>query len=302
MPRRLKMFSIKLLNEMLGYEKWVLKESVLAMEKYRGLESDSTITFQEDGLKIHQLQLHDELGANKRVEVLEKLSPLLFVTSYKIIDMLFEWILIYNCKQVPWKFKEKRELYKKLDKQSNLSYPPLLCKEKEITDTLFELYRNLSIYRNKVIHGNWGRIDNGDLLFSFEYKKKKYKKKYSFKDVMNFAEVTSLIAELLTDKPEDSAEVIITIKYLLDSIKIMHQGSLFNISKPRHYRVKYEVFERKIVDIKNITQYLSDQTFNHPFTFKLLVTSQTKRWEFPWEVVKNFDSINLEDNYDNFLT
>ncbi|WP_153126696.1 hypothetical protein [Peribacillus tepidiphilus] len=47
------MFRGQDLVEKLGYERWVLKESVLAVEKGYGITSDSTVTFQLNGLKTH---------------------------------------------------------------------------------------------------------------------------------------------------------------------------------------------------------------------------------------------------------
>ena len=47
------------------------------------------------------------------------MMPLTFVGSFKVLDMIFEWVLEENRKlgkirQVPWRFTEKEKLLKKI--------------------------------------------------------------------------------------------------------------------------------------------------------------------------------------------
>lgn len=67
--------------------------------------------FHLNGLKTHKLEMYEEFGSNKRIEVLENLSPLLFVTCYKALEVIFEWILKENVDDVPFQFAKKINLY-----------------------------------------------------------------------------------------------------------------------------------------------------------------------------------------------
>lgn len=305
MKEGMKMFSIEKLNEKIGYEKWVTKEAVLAIEKNYGTTTDATIDFKESGRKIHHVTAHVELGSEKRKEVYEKLSPLLFVTSYKIIDMIFEWLLeenLKNDKKVPGGFRQKIDSYETNKKDPSFQYPDLLTNEENLMENLFSLYKHLLDYRNQIIHGNWGKIKDGDLDFSFERNKKTYSKYVSFKKIMNFAEIASLFADLLTQKTNASVEKVDTIKYLMDTSKgVLHEGNILGNPKVRHYKINYEAFNKQFVDLTEIKDHLTTQSFHHPFSFDLIVFSKDKRWEFPWEFVENINSIDLNEKLDDYL-
>lgn len=296
------MFSIEKLNEKIGYEKWVTKEAVLAIENNYGRRTEGTIDFDENGPKARSNASNIKFGAEKGKEVYEKLSPLLFVTSYKIIDMIFEWLLEENDEEVPKPFTKKIATYKNNKEKPSFKYPDLLSNEKNLMENLLSLYEHLLAYRNKIIHGNWGKIKNGDLDFSFEYNNKPYIKYVSFEKIINFAEITSLLADLLIQKTNDSVEKVETIKYLMDTSKdILHEGKLFGNLKVRHYKINYEAFNNQFVDLKQIKDYLTTQSIPHSFSFHLIVFSKDKRWEFPWEFVENLNSIDLNEKLDDYL-
>lgn len=296
------MFNTTELVDKLGYEKWVINESLLTVKQANGIVSDRTIQFKIDGLINHSFMIKDSMGSNKSVSILEKLSPLIFVTSYKILDMIFEWILKENCGSVPWQFAQKINLYNELKQNSNLRLPELIQDEQELLDILFLLYEQLTVYRNQIIHGSWGSIiNNGDLSFSFTKSDVLYEKEISFKENLNFAEAVTLIANELTTPSLNSPLVLTTTKYLLDKIPNLHSGTLFDVHKPFHYKVEYEVNEIEIVDVQKINDHLQHQSNNYPYSFELIVVSPKKRWAFPWSYLKDVTKeIILDSQVDQY--
>lgn len=290
------MFNSQKLIEKLGYERWVLRESVLAVEKAYGIQSDSTVIFQLDGIKNHTIELFEELGSNKRIEVLENLSPLLFVTCYKALDMIFEWILEENEENVPYQFHKKIKLFESSSSLPGFKYPLSLNNEQKLIQVLFSLYKKFAIYRNKIIHGNWGTNINGDLKFSFEDRGKHFELNVSFEDIICLSEVVSLVADELISESSDSDSIHITIKFLLDKLKHLHESNLFNISKPRHYKVEFELGNNSIINIKEIYTYLKKQNLDTSVTFTLYIFSKTEKWLFPWQVIRYMDSIDITNN------
>ncbi|MBT2640062.1 hypothetical protein J7I80_14650 [Bacillus sp. ISL-41] len=292
------MFIGKDLIEKLGYERWVLRESVLAVEKGYGITSDSTMIFHLNGLKTHKLEMYEEFGSNNRIEVLENLSPLLFVTCYKALDMIFEWILKENVDDVPFQFAKKINLYD--SKFSQFKYPASLNNEQPLIRVFFELYKKLAIYRNKIIHGNWGTNHGGNLFFSFEDRGKQYELNVSFKDILHLSEAISLMTDELITQSVDSESVFMTIKFLVDKLDHLHEDTRFNISKPRHYKVEYELGNKTFIDIDEIRNFLIEQSFGMQISFQLLIVSEINKWLFPWNIIRNLNFIDLSDDWTEY--
>lgn len=294
------MFDTNALEEKVGYERWVLRECVIAVEKHFGVESDVSTTFHKNGKKSVYLELNEEMGANKRVEVLEKLSPLIFVTSYKVIDMIFEWIIEANFKEVPFQFEQKILRYQKNKDKPHFQYPPNL--DKDILNCLFTIYNQYRPYRNKIIHGNWGTINHGELKFDFIYKGDKYQKDVPFSSILNLSQcVTMFVNELL--HAANKLEINDTIKYLLDKLTLFHGIQTFNINKPRHFKITYELSDMQKLNLDEIRQYLKEQSLGKPYTFELIITDEKKRWEFSNNELKDLDFIDVNQSkfYNNII-
>lgn len=295
------MYDIAKLEEKLGYEKWVLREAVLAVEKHHGTVSDQTVVFQLNGTKSHIISISDELGAHKRVEMLEKLSPLLFVTSYKIIDMIFEWILEENVATVPFQFSRKIELLENHINQSNLILPAILISEKQVVDVLFSLYKEWALYRNKIIHGNWGTIINGSLNFSFTDKGTPFQLNIDFKNILNLAEIVSNIANELLKPSDHSLAVFVSVKYLLDTLSEFHRNAKFNVQKPRYFKAEIQGGKNMNVNNKDIRDYLFSQSSGMPISYTLLIRGDAYNWKLPWNAIKDLDQILLNDDWDEYM-
>jgi hypothetical protein len=91
-----------------------------------------------------------------------------------------------------------------------------------------------------------------------------------------------------------------TIKFLVDKLEHLHEDTRFNISKPRHYKVEYELGNKTFIDIEEIRNYLIEQSFGMPISFHLLILSKINKWMFPWNVIRDMNCIDLSDDWTKY--
>ena len=86
-------------------------------------------------------------------------APLVFVTSFKLLDMLLEWVLEENKKPPTYKFKEKIAEVKK----PAIVFPPLIETRAWLRERLIALYERLEPLRGTVIHDRHFKTMGGAL-------------------------------------------------------------------------------------------------------------------------------------------
>ncbi|RDB32004.1 hypothetical protein, partial [Exiguobacterium sp. RIT594] len=159
------MFNLNKLNEKVEYEKWILAK-VSNLISYQKNIRPSVIEFDsKEKTYTHHIQLNDSMSYNSVIDVYKDLSPLLFVNSYKTIDMFVEWILDGNKVSYTSNFVDKAEKFDSLLKKRTVKLPNSI-KEKEIYLIISSIYHNLKNYRNKIIHSKWGENKQGNLIFT----------------------------------------------------------------------------------------------------------------------------------------
>ena len=85
------------LREKIGYELWLLDFISETQETFEGGADISTITLTNRQLDAHIAKFNKEaLGSEAAIKLMNAMSPLTFTASYKILDMVFEWILEEN--------------------------------------------------------------------------------------------------------------------------------------------------------------------------------------------------------------
>jgi len=153
------------LKEKIGYELWLLDFLSKTQETFEGGSDISTVSLRsgKPGAQV-SVYVTEVIGSEPAMKVMNAMMPLTFAASYKILDMVFEWILEENKKagdvqEIPWRFKEKI----KIISSTQLAYPPLLKSEPYIRDYLFALYSNLLKFRNEIVHSNRFLVSNGKL-------------------------------------------------------------------------------------------------------------------------------------------
>ncbi|MDZ4619396.1 hypothetical protein ORM77_16125 [Bacillus cereus] len=290
------MFNKEKLQDKLGYEIWVLKKCNSTLHHFLGMRSSRTISFLQNGTQQHGLLESDKLGANNSMETIQNLSPLLFVTSYKCLDMIFEWILEGNNRKVPSNYKQK---IKELKSRLNLLKLPMeLESNKNVINIFLNLYSELRHYRNKIIHGGWGKNVNGDLNFNFKGNNT-IDRIITFKEVIEFGESVRLLSELLIEGKYISP-LLDTIKFLLDKLTNLHQSNKFNILSPSLFHIIYEIGNKQQINLNEIRKDLKIESEGSPFYFSLTIISEDEEWILPTDYLANRQEILIDSSIQQF--
>ncbi|MDA1568748.1 hypothetical protein PDK93_22080 [Bacillus cereus] len=291
------MFNTNELQDKIGYERWLLKDYTTRLEHFLKLPSSRTVTFHLSGLQMHQLKFQDSFGQQDVQKIIEKLSPLIFVTTYKCLDMVFEWILQANLKEVPYQFAKKIQILN--TKKNTIKLPIELQLNIDLFNIYLKFYDVLRVYRNSVTHGAWGDNVNGNLSFDFTLNGRLFQKNISFEEIINLAESILLLTDLLIKK-ENIEYTVTTIKFLLNQLTNIHQLSKFNVQSPLIFKVIYEVDNQQTIDLDEIRHNLKDQAFNHPFYFSLRLISKSQQWEINADYLQNLKEISIDSSIKNF--
>lgn len=299
------------LKEKVDYEIWLLDFLSKTQEKYEGGTDISTITLTNEQPGAHvAIKLTEVIGSGAAIEVMNKIMPLTFTASYKILDMIFEWILEENreagkIEGIPWQFLEK---IKKIQ-NSLLSYPPLFQSKPYIRDYLFALYSSLLKFRNEVVHkNNFSVLDNKLKIDTIEDGQ-------SYTLVLDRGELSALIkttvaaVNLLTGVLLYGPQEERLFKYHLDRIQKLHGLSMFKQTKPLLINVILNVPIEKKLFSANLKFVRREVKRIHPntdvqFNLKIIGLVNNKpsvSWLFPANDVPETNILELQpDSYKKY--
>jgi len=111
------------------------------------------------------IRVGDGSGSGQAEEILSKISALAFLSCFKILDGIVDWILECNCSagvlsRAAWRFEDKLHDINK----SELVLPPLLVQQDWLKGISFCLYRRLVPFRNEIVHRHQYRVSHGVLV------------------------------------------------------------------------------------------------------------------------------------------
>lgn len=298
------MFDKDVLQELIGYERWVLEDLVIVVKDCVGLVPEGNFAYNGERPLAILIEGNVVMGGQKQREVVENLSPLIFVTSYKVIDMIFEWIFRENEREVKrWTFTYKVEKLKGVFEKSYSNIPPVLDGNKDLLLTFFALYTELLPYRHAFIHKVWGTNQQGNLAFSFVDKGITYNLDMSFQEVINLAELVTLLLHVLLTETYDRPLILSKLKSMMNGLQHLHKQHVFHHQPPHYYRVDYDMkqFPENRINLKKIREELVKQACGEGVTFSLRVLSEDKQWEFPWHFIQGEDELELTSVSNKYL-
>jgi len=249
------------LREKLDYELWLLDFLSSTEEILIGGTNISTITIINRQYAHVDLGLTDIVGSGKAIEVMNKIMPLTFTASYKILDMIFEWILEENYtagnikdKKPPskWSFSKKINKLQKL----RLFYPPLMQSEPYIKDYLLALYDKLLKFRNEIVHRNKFSVLDDKLKVTAKGQTLELDRS----ELGAFIRVVVAVAKLLVGDFKWGRYIDRLLKYHLDRIQKLHGLNEFKQAKPLIVNVILKVpMENGVfpADLKFVQQQIS---------------------------------------------
>jgi hypothetical protein len=294
------------LEEMLGYERFVLWECGNAIRGHSGQVGPTRITFHSNGTQSLQIAVHDTIGETG-ASMVPKIAPLILTSSQKTLDMLFEWIIVQNDIDCPFQFWKKLEIIKRAN---SLIYPDFLATDLQIQKAVKGLFKELTPYRNAITHNVWGKAVDGDLKFDFvDLGGQHYVRTVAFDTLLALADTTELIATMVVQQSANQAKLD-TLRWLLDKLAAFHGQPLFNINQPRFFMVTEEADLPEAgsltVDLANIRNVLNGVSSGGPSTFDLrvLATGDPHQviWNIPAANVPATASLVLDHKWDNFKT
>ena len=231
------------------------------------------------------------------------MTPLVFTAAYKMLDMIFEWILEENYRagkisKVPWRFQDKLKLVKG---KSKLQYPLLFTTQKYLHSYSEALFRSLLRYRNEIVHNNAFSVCGGQLILSDP--KKNTQLTLDRVQLGRLVRYVVTVARGLSGDIEVDTHIDRLLKYCLDSLKDAHGMATFNQDKPFIVNVEYAVNEKCSpyhVNLKNARDRIGTTFPNRDVSFNLTVSALDgenliAKWYFKEGDVPSSDELILDD-------
>lgn len=300
--------NVEMFNESIGYEIYFIKNSLRKLNKGNCIINRSGIVFKDHNYETHLMNVSDSFGANLiPCYIKENLIPLVFTASFKIIDMFFEYIIKTNETNCPWQFSAKVKLLE--DNLSSYQKPNNIGVEE--LNSIYYLYKNLTKYRNKLIHGMWGKIENEKMVFEINGDQCEIE----FEQVLAFANVSLLISRIINS--EDHSELIkayvATLRRELNVLESLMEDDFtkfeeefvffynidYEIDKLEEY-VNVQIIRKKVEeDLNAYRGWTPDKKFSS--MFEIVVNNGTVRWCIPSSKIDDgVETIELK-NYSNYI-
>lgn len=302
--------SLERFEEKVGYELWYLKYIAKTQDIFEGGEELTTVEFDSeiiDRVNV-DIKISEIVGIGHAMNVIEAISPLTFVSAYKIIDMIFEWILevnltLGNINKVPWQYSQKVKILK----EKNLQYPSIMISKPYLGEYLFALYDNLAKFRHEIIHNNHFLLSNKKLKVETIDKGVSYT--LEMDEVQMGALVRLVIAyvKLLLVKLQYGPKEENLMKCNFDMLSKFHGLTIFGEDIQVEVEVIYNVLYNEgvfLIDLMHIRKKLkqifpeSDAIFNLNI-FGYEDKKQTHIWKIPAYHVPDSDQLKL--TYNDFL-
>jgi len=137
------------LRERTEYEAWLLEAVYDITDQPIAVEDACDLIYLPSGASPTQVihaRLQSTLG-DWRPGFLEVGAPLVFVTGFKLLDMLLEWVLTENGYSATYRFGEKIAALK-----GAIQFPELIGSRSWLQERLVAFYEKLEPLRGTIIH------------------------------------------------------------------------------------------------------------------------------------------------------
>lgn len=241
------------------YERWVIRECLERLNVERGVQGPLTLII-TDTSRLIQCQVSDHIGSTQAADVVRRLTPLIFASAFKLLDLLIEWALDehgYSGKP----FLSFREKVRRTDSGAILTWPSLIGADAGIARCVVSTYAPVRYKRNAIVHGRFGVVRAGNLLFDFEYLDEQSGTRKRDSDVVThyttscFCEFASLLFQCAVEKGHYQPIDVTTALHLAGGFQQLHGLSTVPpIDAPRFFRVIRRT-ERDHIDIDDVINY-----------------------------------------------
>lgn len=149
------------------------------------------------------LSIEAEIGGSDDAvrAALNQIRPLAFGASFKLQDMIVEWILHANGNK-SWRFSDKIGAYEELQTAGKLLEPPLFAEHTALSRAFWNLYKRFYRIRNSLIHsGGVVLCANGTVSVTHNSETVNL----SPEEQASYMRATCLAAKILGGKVDDSS-------------------------------------------------------------------------------------------------
>ncbi len=264
--------SLQELRNLVGYEDWLL-ESVYKLAEGELFPEWPDEVIYELGAAASVVTGHGGahiLLGDWRPGFLEAGAPLVFTASFKLLDMLFEWVLERNGWQANFRFSRKLQ---QLD-VPGLHYPAILSSRPWLIERLKGLYRETEPLRGTIIHSRHFESTNGTLRVA------RSKRgvvgeivELDASDLRSLAQLSFSVLRFLQGDWVLSDHRDKVLRWQLDRLVKLHKLIPLGQQEPRHTRVRWYTDNPRIqaVDLDRIRRDLEAQNPGQDITFDLRV-------------------------------
>lgn len=196
-------------------------------------------------------------------------TPLIFVSTFKLLDMLFEWVLEENGVSSTYRFQQKLNHLK-----ASLALPPLLESRLWLKERLIGLYRTLEPLRGTIIHDKHFTVTDGAIRVSSSKKGIIGAEiEISATNLRKLAvSIVSVLKYLVEDWPLDEFREKV-LRHDLDELVMFHHLPLLGQKAPFHtcVRVYSTASDPFQVDLETIQRDLAVKYADQDYSFDLRI-------------------------------
>lgn len=290
------------LRELVGYEDWLLQSVYKLTENELFPEWPDSVVFDAETrspVTTRYGRSHVVLG-DWRPGFQQAATPLIFATSFKLLDMLVEWIL-KNEGPIGFSFSEK---IKKLT-SLNLRYPSFLESRPWLVERIKALYIRSEPLRSSIIHSKNFSSEDGVLRVASSKRGVIGESiELSADDLRIFAQFSVSVLRFLYGDWSINAHREKYLRWQVDSLQKLHKLELLGQKQPLHTRVRWNTYDPNVqsIDWGEIQRYLSNQNPGQDVTFDLRVVvlkenNPIAAYFIPFEVLPLLNSLVLSEYY-----
>lgn len=218
-------------------------------------------------------------------------APLVFVTSFKLLDMLLEWVLERNGERSTHKFCQKIEKLK-----NGITFPAFIASRNWLGDRLIGLYEKLEPLRGTIIHASYFKTSDGTLHVSSSKKGSVGPEVIiTAEELRGFAVLAVSLLRYIDGSWTINSYREKLLRYALDEIMHLHGLPSLGQKQPRFLTVRvFAKWSDSInIDLKQIRDDVARLNPNQDVLFDLRVVSVNDNaseligYLFPWDEISD---------------
>ena len=260
------------LRELTGYEDWLLQHVYKLTEDELFPEWPDAVVYDADTKSsvVRNSGRGNAVLLDWRPGFLQVAPPLVFVASFKLLDMLFEWVLKVTDRFDGYQFSRK---IKQLDKPG-IVYPSVLQARPWLVAALAALYKCSEPLRGTIIHSRHFESSNGGLRIASS--KNEVVGEYvelSAEDLRTYAQLSVSVLKYLHGDWHLDAHREKRLRWQIDALQKLHRLEPLGQAQPRHVCVRWNTRDPniRIVDVDWIQGDILERNPGQDVTFDLRV-------------------------------